>query len=64
MYSPTASPIIEAAALEVLEMEMVYTSGVALRQPVGTTLTDLEAAQLAYETAILTRTTAQGAVAS
>lgn len=64
MYSPTASPIIEAAALEVLEKEMLYTSGVALRQPVGTALADLTAAQLAYETAILTRTTAQGAVAS
>jgi hypothetical protein len=47
---------LAAAALLVLEKEMLYTDALALRTPITTELTDLQAAQTAYEIEVLSRT--------
>jgi len=47
---------LAAAALLVLEKEMLYTDALALRTAITTELTDLQAAQTAYESEVLLRT--------
>ena len=47
---------LAAAALLVLEKEMLYTDALALRTPITIELTDLQAAQTAYESEVLLRT--------
>lgn len=60
--SMTDTTPIGAAALLVLEKEMVYTDALALRKTITTEYTDLQAAQTNYETEILLRTTPTGAI--
>jgi len=60
--SMTNTAPIAAAALLVLEKEMLYTDARALRKVITTELADLQAAQAAYEVEILLRTTPTGAI--
>jgi hypothetical protein len=58
--SMTDTTPLAAAALLVLEKEMLYTDARANRQPWAVPLSDLLAAQAAYEAEILLRTTPTG----
>jgi hypothetical protein len=49
---------LEVTALAVLDAEMAYTDAVALREDATSALVALQAAQAAYEAAVLARTNA------